>query len=129
MMAGFSISAFFMPSVVQPTFSLRCGTGRHRCHPLISLNALQAMISLSLSWKESECISMASITIRKLDESLKSKLRIRAAYNNRSMEDEVRNILQEVLADTLPASGNLGESIHRRCLNDWRRNSFWTRPP
>lgn len=57
---------------------------------------------------------MASITIRKLDESLKSKLRIRAAYNNRSMEDEVRNILQEVLADTLPASGNLGESIHRR---------------
>lgn len=36
---------------------------------------------------------MASITIRNLDEALKSQLRVRAAVNGRSMEDEVRIIL------------------------------------
>jgi plasmid stability protein len=40
---------------------------------------------------------MASITIRNLDESLKQKLRERAAKNGRSMEQETRLILQEVL--------------------------------
>jgi ferrous iron transport protein B len=34
---------------------------------------------------------MASITIRKLDESLKRKLRVRAAHRNHSMEDEARD--------------------------------------
>jgi hypothetical protein len=33
---------------------------------------------------------MASITIRNLDETLKRKLRVRAAHRNHSMEDEVR---------------------------------------
>ena len=36
---------------------------------------------------------MASITIRGLDEALKRELRLRAARNGRSMEDEVRTIL------------------------------------
>jgi plasmid stability protein len=39
---------------------------------------------------------MASITIRNLDEALKRKLRVRAAHRNRSMEDEVRDILRMV---------------------------------
>ena len=45
---------------------------------------------------------MASITIRQLDEALKKRLRLRAARNGRSMEDEVRTLLRE-------ASGHSGE--------------------
>jgi plasmid stability protein len=37
---------------------------------------------------------MASITIRNIDDEVKSRLRIRAAMNNRSMEEEVRSILK-----------------------------------
>ena len=40
---------------------------------------------------------MASITVRKLDEDLKRRLRIRAAENNRSMEQEAREILKAAL--------------------------------
>ena len=38
---------------------------------------------------------MASITIRQLDDALKRQLRLRAARNGRSMEDEARTILRE----------------------------------
>jgi phosphopantothenoylcysteine decarboxylase/phosphopantothenate--cysteine ligase len=38
---------------------------------------------------------MASLTVRKLDEALKANLRLRAAQNGRSVEDEVRVILRE----------------------------------
>ena len=38
---------------------------------------------------------MASLTVRQLDERLKKQLRLRAARNGRSVEDEVRNILRE----------------------------------
>jgi plasmid stability protein len=40
---------------------------------------------------------MASITIRKLDERLKTRLKHRAAQHGCSMEEEVRNILRESL--------------------------------
>lgn len=40
---------------------------------------------------------MASITIRNLDEEVKRRLRIRAAEHGRSMEEEVREILDRVL--------------------------------
>lgn len=40
---------------------------------------------------------MASITVRNLDEDLKQRLRIRAAQNQNSMEQEVREILREAL--------------------------------
>jgi phosphopantothenoylcysteine decarboxylase/phosphopantothenate--cysteine ligase len=39
---------------------------------------------------------MASITIRGLDDDLKQRLRLRAARNGRSMEDEARTILRGV---------------------------------
>jgi phosphopantothenoylcysteine decarboxylase/phosphopantothenate--cysteine ligase len=42
---------------------------------------------------------MPSITIRGLDEKLKKRLRLRAAKNNRSVEDEVRTILRSAAAD------------------------------
>ena len=38
---------------------------------------------------------MASLTVRQLDEKLKKLLRLRAAKNGRSVEDEVRTILRE----------------------------------
>ena len=37
---------------------------------------------------------MASITIRNLDDEVKNRLRVRAANNGRSMEEEVRLILR-----------------------------------
>ncbi len=40
---------------------------------------------------------MASLTVRNLDESLKTQLRIRAAQRGRSMEDEIRHILKAAI--------------------------------
>lgn len=57
---------------------------------------------------------MASITIRRLDETTKQKLRVRAAHNRRSMEDEARTILRTVLTATLATPVDLGHAIHRR---------------
>src|SRR5262249_39953237 len=41
---------------------------------------------------------MPSITIRQLDDALKRRLRLRAARNGRSMEDEARTILRDAAA-------------------------------
>ena len=57
---------------------------------------------------------MASITIRKLDEQTKTRLRIRAAHHKRSMEDEARNILRAALAQDAPKPRNLAEAIRQR---------------
>jgi phosphopantothenoylcysteine decarboxylase/phosphopantothenate--cysteine ligase len=46
---------------------------------------------------------MASITIRNLDDSIKDRLRLRAAAHGRSMEEEVRIILAELGAAIPPA--------------------------
>ncbi|HWK98218.1 MAG TPA: bifunctional phosphopantothenoylcysteine decarboxylase/phosphopantothenate--cysteine ligase CoaBC [Pseudolabrys sp.] len=43
---------------------------------------------------------MASLTVRQLDEALKQQLRLRAARNGRSVEDEVRSILREAAGET-----------------------------
>jgi phosphopantothenoylcysteine decarboxylase / phosphopantothenate---cysteine ligase len=43
--------------------------------------------------------SMASLTVRQLDEKLKTLLRLRAARHGRSMEDEVRVILRQAAED------------------------------
>ena len=51
---------------------------------------------------------MASITIRNLDDDIKARLRIRAARNNRSMEEEARTILRHALSPNKPVS-NLAE--------------------
>src|ERR1700704_4128604 len=48
---------------------------------------------------------MASITIRQLDNDLKQQLRLRAARNGRSMEDEVRTILRGAAAGAGEAAG------------------------
>jgi plasmid stability protein len=57
---------------------------------------------------------MASITIRNLDETVKRKLRLRAAQRNRSMEDEARDVLRTALAQEPAQAGNLADAIRRR---------------
>ena len=57
---------------------------------------------------------MASITIRNLEETVKRKLRLRAAQRNRSMEDEARDILRTALAQERTQHGNLADAIRRR---------------
>ena len=49
---------------------------------------------------------MASITIRNLDDEVKARLRLRAASNGRSMEEEVRLILRDAVGRK-PGSRNL----------------------
>jgi plasmid stability protein len=56
---------------------------------------------------------MASLTIRNLDEKLKSKLRLRAAQHGCSMEAEVRNILAQTLNEETEER-NLAASIRKR---------------
>lgn len=56
---------------------------------------------------------MATITIRNLDESVKRRLRIRAANHDRSMEEEVRHILQEAV-DKPDTDTRLGTKISQR---------------
>jgi antitoxin FitA len=55
--------------------------------------------------------SMASITIRNLDDALKRKLRLRAAHRNRSMEDEARDILRTALAQEPAETRRLADAI------------------
>ena len=57
---------------------------------------------------------MASITIRNLDETVKAKLRRRAAKHQRSMEEEARNILRAALAESDNSPGNIATAIRRR---------------
>lgn len=58
---------------------------------------------------------MASMTIRNIDEQLKSRLRIQAAYHGRSMEDEARDILRAALSTQDDAARqSLIESIRSR---------------
>ena len=45
---------------------------------------------------------MASLSVRKLDEETMSRLRIRAARWNASVEETVRRILRSALADEEP---------------------------
>jgi plasmid stability protein len=46
--------------------------------------------------------TMASLTIRNLEDDLKLRLRIRAAQHGRSMEEEVQDILRQVVGKGLP---------------------------
>lgn len=55
---------------------------------------------------------MASITIRNLDAGLKRRLRVRAALQDRSMEEEVREILR--LAVGCEAPFDLARAIRAR---------------
>jgi antitoxin FitA len=57
---------------------------------------------------------MATLTIRDLEPTVKERLRVRAAKNGRSMEEEVRTILRQAIAEGSNQPSRLAESIHAR---------------
>ena len=57
---------------------------------------------------------MAVMTIRNIDDAIKKRLRVRAAVNGRSMEDEARDILRSALSTDEPRPRNLGQAINER---------------
>ena len=56
---------------------------------------------------------MSTLTIRNIETEIKDKLRVAAAANGRSMEEEVRTILRSVLSQPVPARG-LGSRLSAR---------------
>jgi plasmid stability protein len=60
--------------------------------------------------------AMATLTIRNLDDGVKAQLRVEAARHGRSMEEEVRVILQNALAKTTSTTG-FGSRIHQRFVS------------
>ena len=61
---------------------------------------------------------MANLTIRNIDESVTTRLQLRAAQHGQSMEDEARQILQHAVLP--PASGpeGLARIIHDGSLRN-----------
>jgi len=57
---------------------------------------------------------MASMTIRGIDERLKTKLRLRAAQHGHSMEEEAREILRTALSAPRSPNGSLVDCIRAR---------------
>jgi plasmid stability protein len=59
---------------------------------------------------------MASITIRNIEDAVKTKLRVRAALHGRSMEDEARVILREAVSSTMTPRPHLVDAIRSRFI-------------
>ena len=57
---------------------------------------------------------MATMTIRRLEDSTKERLRVRASRHGISMEEEAREILKSALTGKAAGEKNLAESIRRR---------------
>lgn len=57
---------------------------------------------------------MGTLTIRNLEDPLKARLRLRAAAHNRSMEEEVRQILRAALQEPGPSASDLGARVRAR---------------
>ncbi len=56
---------------------------------------------------------MAAVSVRDLDESVRERLRVRAAQHGRSMEAEIRAILTEAVGPPADADG-LGQALLNR---------------
>jgi len=56
---------------------------------------------------------MASITIRNLDDAVKTRLRKRAAGNGRLMEEEARLILADAVGRKAAPAKGLGTALHQ----------------
>lgn len=57
---------------------------------------------------------MAVLTVRNIDDGLKTRLRVRAAENGRSMEAEARAILHSTLLGSGGSDDRLGSRIRER---------------
>lgn len=69
----------------------------------------------TLDWnlEKAEDMAVASSTIRNLDDDMKARLRVRAARNGRSMEEEARLILKQAV-ESKAACRNLASAIRAR---------------
>ncbi len=76
------------------------------------VNACNAVIDYIASNAENLCMSI--LTIRNLDDAIKTRLRLRAAARNRSMEDEVRHILRAAVEEPVAPAADLGARIRAR---------------
>lgn len=56
---------------------------------------------------------MAAVSIRNLDDGVKERLRIRAARHGRSMESEVRVILEDAVRDPAQSVGLMQTLVNR----------------
>jgi len=90
--------------------------------PCASPSVIKPALDLQGDFRKNECIAsnafnrrktLATITIRNLKETIKTRLRVRAASHNRSMEEEARVILREALGKE-DEEGDLGSLIHER---------------
>ena len=61
---------------------------------------------------------MASITIRQLDDATKKRLRLRAARNGRSMEDEVRTLLRDAAEGDAAPAGHKAATARKGARRD-----------
>lgn len=52
---------------------------------------------------------MAAVSVRRLDDEVKERLRVRAAEHGRSLEAEIRHILTEAVRD--PADHHFGRAV------------------
>lgn len=57
---------------------------------------------------------MATMTIRNMDDAIKARLRMQAARNGRSMEDEARDILRAALSHEPVYGTSLVEAMRAR---------------
>ena len=55
---------------------------------------------------------MATIMVRNLDESLRQRLRLRAAQHGHSLEEEIHDILRAALGQEKSPVRNLGTALH-----------------
>jgi plasmid stability protein len=61
---------------------------------------------------------MATLTIRNIPDGIKHALRVKAAQKGRSLEEDLRRILADEVADpTIPASRISAEEIMRRAAD------------
>jgi antitoxin FitA len=80
--------------------------------PEFSINASIAVNASKYSRAKRDA-TMSTLTIRNLEPVIKDKLRQSAAAHGRSMEEEVRTILRQVMNKPASESG-LGSRIHAR---------------
>ena len=71
---------------------------------------------------------MASITIRNLADDLKGRLRLRAAANGHSMEEEARRILYEALPSEGDDAGMTGADLFARIRSRFAPDAFDLQP-
>jgi plasmid stability protein len=91
---------------------------------------MQSMITMKSLFLNSGFNSMASITIRNLDDDVKARLRLAAARHGCSMEEEARRILRTALL-VEGAEEGLGTRIHEiwTAVGGWEMPEIERSPP